>query len=94
MSKEKNAKTNAMRILDRSKIAYKANYYECEDFIDGIHVADMLSQPYEISFKTLVTVGKSGQNFVFVIPVDKELDMKKRRRPSAKKALKCFMSRT
>ena len=42
-----------------------------------MHIADKLSQPYEISFKTLMTVGRSGEHFVFVIPVDKELDMKK-----------------
>ncbi|MCM1363937.1 MAG: Cys-tRNA(Pro) deacylase [Faecalibacterium sp.] len=77
MSKEKAVKTNAMRILDKKKIPYKVNYYECDEFIDGVHIADKLSQPYEISFKTLVTVGKSGEHFVFVVPVDKEIDMKK-----------------
>lgn len=66
-----------MRILDKMKIPYKANFYECDEFIDGVHIADKLSQPYEISFKTLMTVGRSGEHFVFVIPVDKELDMKK-----------------
>lgn len=77
MSKDKAVKTNAMRILDKNKIPYKVNYYECDEFIDGVHIADKLSQPYEISFKTLVTVGKSGEHFVFVLPVDKEIDMKK-----------------
>ena len=77
MSKEKTPKTNAMRILDKMKIPYRANFYDCDEFIDGVHIADKLSQPYEISFKTLMTVGRSGGHFVFVIPVDKELDMKK-----------------
>ena len=77
MSKEKTPKTNAMRILDKMKIPYRANFYDCDEFIDGMHIADKLSQPYEISFKTLMTVGRSGEHFVFVIPVDKELDMKK-----------------
>ena len=77
MSKEKTPKTNAMRILDRMKIPYRANFYDCDEFIDGVHIADKLSQPYEISFKTLMTVGRSGGHFVFVIPVDQELDMKK-----------------
>ncbi|MCH5197902.1 MAG: Cys-tRNA(Pro) deacylase [Oscillospiraceae bacterium] len=72
----KEIKTNAMRMLDKSKIPYKANFYTCEEFIDGIHIADMLSQPYEQSFKTLVLVGKSGKNYVFVIPINKELDLK------------------
>ncbi len=66
-----------MRILDKMKIPYRANFYDCDEFIDGMHIADKLSQPYEISFKTLMTVGRSGEHFAFVIPVDKELDMKK-----------------
>ena len=66
-----------MRILDKMKIPYRANFYDCDEFIDGVHIADKLSQPYEISFKTLMTVGRSGEHFVFVIPVDQELDMKK-----------------
>lgn len=77
MAKDKKLKTNAMRILDKNKIPYKVNYYECDQFIDGIHIADMLSQSYDISFKTLVAVGKSGENYVFVLPIDKELDLKK-----------------
>ncbi len=77
MAKDKNLKTNAMRILEKKKIPFKVNYYDCEEFIDGIHIADMLNQSYDISFKTLVAVGKSKENFVFVIPVHKELDLKK-----------------
>lgn len=77
MAKEKNIKTNAMRILEKKKIPFKANFYSCEEFIDGIHIADMLSQSYDMSFKTLVAVGKSKENYVFVLPIDKELDLKK-----------------
>lgn len=77
MAKDKNIKTNAMRILDKNKIPYKVNYYECDEFIDGIHIADMLSQSYDMSFKTLVAVGKSKEHYVFCLPVDKELDLKK-----------------
>lgn len=66
-----------MRILDKLKIPYEYNLYECEEFIDGVTVADMLGQSYDSSFKTLVTVGKSGEYFVFAIPIDKELDLKK-----------------
>lgn len=73
----KENKTNAMRILDKNKINYKINTYECDEFKDGISIADMLSQPYEKSFKTLVTVGKTKNYYVFVIPVDKEIDFKK-----------------
>lgn len=77
MAKEKNIKTNAMRILEKKKIPFRANFYTCEEFIDGIHIADMLSQSYDMSFKTLVAVGKSKENYVFVLPIDKELDLKK-----------------
>lgn len=73
----KEVKTNAVRILDRNKIDYELNKYECSDFKDGISISDMLGQSYDMSFKTLVTVGKSGKYYVFAIPVDKEMDMKK-----------------
>lgn len=77
MSKEKEVKTNAMRILDKQKISYQVNTYQCDEFIDGVHIADKLNQPYSKSFKTLVAVGKSKAHYVFVIPVDKEIDFKK-----------------
>lgn len=77
MSKEKEIKTNAMRILDRNKISYDVHTYECEEFHDGVSIADMLGQPYESSFKTLVTIGKSKNYYVFVLPIAEELDLKK-----------------
>lgn len=73
----KEVKTNAMRILDRNKIKYTLNTYECDNFIDGVSIADALGQDYGMSFKTLVTVGKSGQYYVFALPIAEELDMKK-----------------
>lgn len=76
MSKKEN-KTNAMRILDKNKISYRTNTYECDEFIDGIHVADMNGDSYEQSFKTLVTVGKSGSYYVFALPIDKEINFKR-----------------
>ncbi len=69
-------KTNAMRILERKKIPYRANFYHCEEFIDAIQIADLLHQDYDQTFKTLVSVGKSGKYYVFVIPIQKELDLK------------------
>ena len=87
MAKDKQIKTNAMRILDRAKVSYKVNYYECDEFIDGIHIADKLSQPYDISFKTLVTKGKSGEHYVFSLPVHKEIDMKKAARAVGEKSI-------
>ncbi|MBQ7598267.1 MAG: Cys-tRNA(Pro) deacylase [Clostridia bacterium] len=77
MAKEKAQKTNAMRILDRAKVSYRVNYYECDEFIDGVHIANQLSQPLDSTFKTLVATGKSGAYYVFVIPVAETLDLKK-----------------
>ncbi|MBQ8195781.1 MAG: Cys-tRNA(Pro) deacylase [Oscillospiraceae bacterium] len=87
MAKEKEIKTNAMRILDKLKIDYKVNFYECEEFIDGVHIADKLGQSYDSSFKTLVLCGKSKAYYVFALPVDKELDMKKAARTVGEKSL-------
>jgi len=70
-------KTNAMRILDRLKINYTPNFYDCDEFIDAVKIADRLGQRYESSFKTLVTEGKSKAYYVFVIPIAEELDLKK-----------------
>lgn len=85
----KEAKTNAMRILDKNKIPYEMNTYTCDEFIDGCHIADQLGQPYERSFKTLVTVGKSKNYFVFAIPVDKELNLKAAARLPVRRMLNC-----
>ena len=84
---KKENKTNAMRILDTAKIPYEPFYYECDEFIDGVHIADMLGQPYESSFKTLVMQGKSKNYFVFVIPIAEEVDMKKAAKAVGEKAL-------
>lgn len=74
MSKE--IKTNAMRILDRQKIPYGIIQYECDEFIDGVHVAEQAGVPVEQSFKTIVMRGKSGQYYVFVLPTASEADLK------------------
>ena len=66
---KKEIKTNAMRILDRQKIAYEYETYDCDEFTDGIQVADMLGYEHCLVYKTLVTVGKSGGYYVFVIPI-------------------------
>ena len=82
----KEVKTNAMRILDRHKIQYKLNTYNCENFVDGKQIADMLGQDYNISFKTLVAVGKSRQYYVFAIPVAEELDLKQAAKEAGEKS--------
>ena len=77
MAQNKESKTNAMRILEKEKIPYAHYTYECDEFIDGLQIADMLSLPYEKVYKTLVTQGSSKNYFVFVIPIAQELDLKK-----------------
>jgi Cys-tRNA(Pro)/Cys-tRNA(Cys) deacylase len=84
---KKENKTNAMRILEKLKISYEMYTYECEDFIDGVHLAEMLELPFEQVYKTLVTVGKSKSHYVFVIPVAEEIDFKKAARVVGEKAL-------
>lgn len=71
-------KTNAMRMLDKAGIDYKAMEYEYdENDLDGHHVAEFFGIPYEEVFKTLVAKGDSGEYFVFCLSVDDEIDLKK-----------------
>lgn len=76
MAKQKEVKTNAMRILERMNIPFTHMTYECKEFEDGIQVADMLGLPHEKVYKTLVTVGADKNYYVFVIPIEAELDLK------------------
>jgi len=70
-------KTNVMRILDKLKVEYKSYSYADTDAISGIDVAKVLNQNPDRVFKTLVTIGKSKNYYVFMIPVAEELDLKK-----------------
>lgn len=70
-------KTNAMRILDQKKLKYNIYTYETEVAISGVEVAKILNQDPNQVFKTLVTQGNSKNYYVFLIPVHKELDLKK-----------------
>ncbi len=83
----KELKTNAMRILDKNKIYYEINTYECDNFTDGKSIADLLGQDYNITFKTLVAIGKSRQYYVFVIPIAEELDMKQAAKAAGEKSM-------
>ena len=74
--KKMEIKTNAMRILERNKIPYEAIQYECEEFIDGLHTAQITGAPVEQSFKTLVVQGKSRDYYVLVIPIAEEVNLK------------------
>lgn len=75
-SKNKDTKTNVMRILDKNKIEYSEHLYECGGFMDGVSIAQILGQPVERVFKTLVAVGKSKQHYVYMLPVAEELNLK------------------
>lgn len=70
-------KTNVMRILEQKKVKYNAYTYNCTEAISGVEVATILKQDQNQVFKTLVTVGASKNYFVFLVPVHKELDLKK-----------------
>ncbi|MCM1065833.1 MAG: Cys-tRNA(Pro) deacylase [Eubacterium sp.] len=87
MAKQKEVKTNAMRILENMNIPFRHHTYECDEFIDGIQIADKLSLPYEKVYKTLVTVGNSKNYFVFVIPIAEELDLKAAARSVGEKSV-------
>lgn len=70
-------KTNAVRIIERLKLDHKTHTYDFSRAASGVEVAAMLGQDVNKVFKTLVATGKSGKHYVFVIPVAKELDLKK-----------------
>ena len=80
-------KTNVMRILDARKIAWTGHTYTPDATMSGEQIAALLGEEPGRVFKTLVTRGKSGQHYVFVIPVAEELDLKKAARTAGEKAV-------
>lgn len=72
-----NEKTNVMRILDQKRVAYKSYCYVDTNAISGMDVASVLNENPSQVFKTLVTVGNSKNHYVFLVPVNKELNLKK-----------------
>ena len=70
-------KTNVMRVLDQKKVKYEPHSYANTNAVSGLEVAEILGQNVSQVFKTLVTVSSTKKNYVFVIPVSKELDLKK-----------------
>lgn len=75
--KIKDEKTNVMRILDQKKVKYNSYNYLKTGAISGMEVAKALDENPNLTFKTLVTVGKTNNHYVFLVPVNKELDLKK-----------------
>lgn len=92
MSKKQD-KTNVMRILDQKKVEYKAYFYETEEAVSGTVVASMLGKDPSCVYKTLVTVGASKQNYVFVVPVEMELDLKKGAKAVGEKSISMIKSK-
>ena len=86
-------KTNVMRILDQKKIPYTSHYYGDSEAISGVEVAAVLNQNPDHVFKTLVTVGASKSNYVFVVPVEKELDLKKAAAAVSEKSIAMIKSK-
>ena len=87
MAKNKEEKTNVMRILDQKKIPYTPHTYDPNGPIDGVSVAQALGQDPACVFKTLVTRGASGGYYVFDIPVAENLDLKKAARAVGEKSV-------
>lgn len=83
----KETKTNAVRMLDRNKIKYELITYECDEFVDGLHTAEITGAPVEQSYKTLVMQGKSKKYYVFVIQIAEEVDLKAAARAVGEKSV-------
>lgn len=86
-------KTNAIRTLDKKKIEYILHDYTNTDAISGTEIATVLNEDPEKVFKTLVTVGKSGEHYVFMVPVEKELDLKKGAKVAGEKSIAMIKSK-
>lgn len=91
--KKNNEKTNVMRILDQNKIQYISYCYANTDAISGIDVANILNQNANQVFKTLVTMGNSKNNYVFLVPVSKELNLKKAAKAVNEKSIEMIKSK-
>ncbi len=91
--KAKEEKTNVMRLLEQAKVEYSHYCYADTDAISGVEVATVLGQNVDKVFKTLVTVGKSKEHYVFVIPVAEELDLKKAAKSVGEKSISMLPSK-
>lgn len=80
-------KTNAIRTLDKKKIKYTLHDYTNTAAISGTEIVSVLNEDPKKVFKTLVTVGKSGEHYVFMVPVEKELDLKKAAKSAGEKSI-------
>lgn len=86
-------KTNVMRVLEQKKLPYNHYSYDNTRTWSGTEVAQMLGQDTQKVYKTLVTVGKTKKNYVFVIPVEEELDLKKAAKAVEEKSIEMLKSK-
>ena len=86
-------KTNVCRVLDQKKVSYKTHVCPDAEGLSGDEIAAGLNENPEQAFKTLVTVGKTGKNYVFVVPVNKELDLKKAAKAVGEKSIEMIKSK-
>ena len=84
---KKDERTNVMRVLDQKKIVYESHSYEADPTLSGEQIAGILGEDADRVFKTLVTQGKSGAYYVFVVPVVAELDLKKAAKAAGEKSV-------
>lgn len=90
---EQNKKTNAVRELEAAGVPFEFHTFETDGSLSGVEVATLLGEAPDHVFKTLVTVGKSGEHYVFMIPVAQELDLKKAARAVGEKSIAMIKSR-
>lgn len=90
---EQNKKTNAVRELEAAGVPFEFHTFETDGSLSGVEVAKLLGEDPDHVFKTLVTVGKSGEHYVFMIPVAQELDLKKAARAVGEKSIAMIKSR-
>ena len=90
---EQNKKTNAVRELEAAGVPFEFHTFETDGSLSGVDVATLLGEDPDHVFKTLVTVGKSGEHYVFMIPVAQELDLKKAARAVGEKSIAMIKSR-
>ena len=93
MAKHREQKTNALREIEAAGIAHRAITYECDAALSGTEVAALLGEDPDRVFKTLVTQGKSGTHYVFMVPVACELDLKKAAGAVGEKSVAMIRSR-
>ena len=86
-------KTNVMRVLDQKKVSYTPYYYDGDGTTTGEEIAGMLNQNPDRVFKTLVTVGAPNKYYVFDVPVNRELNLKKAAKAVGEKKIEMVKSK-